>query len=129
MAGAIFALLAVVAALPGSARAGCLIPHDSASHFEHLVRAGALPEAAEHDEAARLPGKPPTCSGPLCSRGPAAPSSSWWAATPGPESWACLAEGLAPVASSSSPLPPEVATAPPAGLAPSLFHPPRHSSV
>src|SRR5689334_11815010 len=110
MAAALYALLVLAASSSGSARAGCVIPHETASHFENLVRLGALPEAAEHD-AAMPAEKPPTCNGPHCSRGPAAPPASSWAATPGPETWACLAERLLPAAASSSSLPPDATTA------------------
>lgn len=129
MAGACLALLALAVLAPGTSRAGCVQDHLAPSHFEHLVRAGAMPEAAVVGSEATLPGKPPTCSGPTCSRGPAAPPLSTWVASGVHESWACLAERLLPAAASPSPLPPVAAPDLPADRALSIFHPPRRSSV
>lgn len=122
MAGA---LLVLATLAPGSARAGCYKPHATASHFELLVRVGAMAEPIGPGSEATPPGRPPTCSGPLCSRGPAAPPVTSWTAPGVPESWACLVERLRPDAASPSPLPRDAAPRRPADRALSIFHPPR----
>ena len=123
--GAFLTLLACVLSAPRSANAGCVHDRPTASHFEGLTRAGAMAGL----DSVEAPGKLPTCSGPLCSRGPAAPPSSPWGVAPARDSWACLAERLAPAASLEHPLPVEAMAALPPPPGRSVFHPPRISPV
>jgi len=123
-------LLAFGLLAPGSARAsGCVHDRPMASHFEGLIHAGAMSES--HDAAPSTsshranPGRVPTCSGPLCSQGPAAPSSSPWVAPEIHDSWALMAGRLDPSARGSRPLAPEATPLLPSQRGPSVFHPPR----
>jgi hypothetical protein len=124
--GAFLTLLACVLSAPGSAVAGCAHDRPTASHFEGLTRAGAM---AGLDSVEAPAGKLPTCSGPLCSRGPAAPPSSPWGVAPARDSWACLVERLTPAPSLEHPLPAEAVAALPSPVGQSVFHPPRVSPI
>lgn len=133
MAGAFLTLLAVGLLSPGSARAGCVNHRPSMSHFDSLVLAGAMPEAERFEASSAhsktLPGRAPTCSGPMCSQGPAAPPSSSWTVTDGHDSWACLVALLDRAKTPPMPLPPETIPARPSDRDTSIFHPPRIASV
>ena len=128
-AGAFLTLLACVLVAPGSAVAGCAHDRPTASHFEGLIRAGAMADSDDARSAGATSGKVPTCSGPFCSQGPAAPPSSPWSVSPVRDSWACLVEHLAPAPSLDHPLPPEATAALPSPLGQSVFHPPRVSPI
>lgn len=131
-AGAIFALLALSVLAPGSASgAGCFQTHGTASHFDLLIEAGAM--SADRDEGmgseATPPGKLPSCNGPMCSKGPAAPPSSSWTTPTGLESWACLAEHFRADPQPRSPLPAEASPQLPTSRGLAIFHPPRRRSA
>lgn len=127
--GAFLTLLVCFLSAPGSAVAGCAHDRPTASHFEGLIRAGAMADSEESRPATAASGKLPTCSGPLCSRGPAAPSSSPWSAGEVRDSWAYLVERLTPVSPLDHPLPPEATAALPSPIGQSIFHPPRVSTI
>ena len=128
MAGAFLTLLACGLLSSGSARAGCVNHRPSEAHFDSLVLAGALPEASDY-EAASPPKRMPTCDGPMCSRGPAAPPVSSWTVPGHHDSWACLVESLDPDTTPPAPLPTDVAPARPTDRDTSIFHPPRITSA
>ena len=126
LAGAFLTLLAWNLVTPGSAFAGCVHDRPTVSHFEGLIHAGAMSEPADVPSAQTLPGLPPTCTGPLCSRGPAAPPPAPWASTASVrDSWAYLVEILDPAPSLTNVLPPEARLDLPSPCGPSVFHPPR----
>ena len=131
LAGAFFTLLASILVAPGNSLAGCVHDRPSVSHFEGLIGAGAMDRPVDEIlTAKKTPAGPmPTCTGPLCSRGPAAPSPAPWASAPPDDSRAITTAGLTPVAlpfvrfaSESTPLLPSTP-----GL--SIFHPPRTSPI
>jgi len=127
-AGAFLTLLALGLLSSGSARAGCLNHRPSEAHFDALVLAGAMPEAADY-EAASPPKRMPTCDGPMCSRGPAAPPISSITAPDGQDSWACLLETLDPGTNPPRPLPHDAIPARPSDRDTSIFHPPRIAPI
>lgn len=132
LVGAFFTLLAWNLVAPGSSLAGCVHDRPSASHFEGLIGAGAMDRP--HDEIL-LPkktpaGQVPTCTGPLCSRGPAAPSPAPWASAPPDDSRAITTEGLTPVESPPfDRLAPESTATLPMAPGTSIFHPPRLATI
>ncbi len=123
--GALLTLLAGSLALSGgSALAGCDHPGPGLAHFEQLVSAGAMPEAEPMPSE-----RPKPCSGPMCSKPPAAPPVMPVTAAFGVEPWACLATPEAAVSPNPAPLPPPEREARPDRRAASIFHPPRSSSL
>ena len=126
LAGAFLTLLAWNLVAPRAAFAGCVHDRPTVSHFEGLILTRAMSEPADAASAKPLPSAPPTCSGPLCSRGPAAPPSAPWTSTASVrDSWAYLVEILDPAPSVTNALTPEAALNLPSPYAPSVFHPPR----
>ncbi len=123
LAGAFLTLLAFAVASPGQALAGCLHDGPTVAHFEHLVRLGAMPEA----ETPSPEREDRPCSGPMCSRLPAAPTVPATVSF-AYEPWACLAAGPMGVPPHFSFLATEVDRAIPVGGPASIFHPPRSSS-
>jgi hypothetical protein len=123
--GAFLTLFALWLLSPGSIQAaGCFHDNQTASHFDLLVKAGAMIDSPGVRESTRA-GQPPKCNGPLCSRGPAVPSSSPWVVSASNNSWAYLVEERGQTKTLLSRF--EPVTEPDHSVArdTSIFHPPR----
>jgi hypothetical protein len=131
LAGALLAFSAWVLVGTGSSNAGCVHDRPTVAHFEGLLNAGAMERLS--DEVMAVPkgtsGRIPTCSGPLCSKGPAAPGPSSWAVPIARDSFAWATSVVNPPSLGSSPLPFEPDLLVSLLEASSIFHPPRVSPI
>jgi len=132
LGGAFLTLLAWNLVAPGQSLAGCVHDRPSVSHFEGLIGAGAMDRSIDEilsPTPKTPPGQVPTCTGPLCSRGPAAPTPAPWATALTDDSRAITGETSPPVASPSARLAPESTPFVPSAPGTSIFHPPRASTI
>jgi hypothetical protein len=124
---ALGALLSWAALAPSDAQAACGRRGASSHlHFEHEMDLAALAEGGETAApAGGAPERPGPCSGPSCSRRPAAPPAPVVSAPSDSESWACLCTPIEHPACGSLPSSLREIPVRPSHDGPSLLRPPR----
>src|SRR5690242_11146145 len=134
-AGALLALLGWALVAPSVARAGCshYVTYQAERDALAVLFAPSVVGVAEDQPAGRWtpppPQRPRPCSGPSCSKPPAAPAVPSVAVTRHVEAWAFLGDPLAPPGLTSTRLDAPASRPCPVRTAGTVFHPPRPSDA